>query len=74
MNLIRVKAFADAKKFHIEETEHQKIRIFVREAAQNNQANKKILASLAEFYEIPQNKLKMISGHQSPNKIIQILE
>ena len=74
MNIIRVKAFPESKKPFIEETSHQVLRIFIREPAQNNQANKAVLDAVAEHYTIPRTKLKMISGHRSLNKMIQILE
>ena len=74
MNIIRVKAFPDAKKFHIEETAPQTLRIFVREEAQRNMANTAVLEAVADFYKIPRNKLRLISGHQGQNKMIQIME
>ncbi len=74
MNIIRVKAFPESKKSFIEEIDHQVLRVFIREPAQNNQANKAVLNAIAEYYSIPENKLRIISGHRSLNKIIQILE
>ncbi len=74
MNIVRVKAFPESKKPFIEETDHQVLRIFIREPAQNNQANKAVLNAVAEHYTIPRTKLKIISGHRSLNKMIQILE
>ena len=73
MNLIRIKAFPDAKKASIEETAPQVVRVFVREPAQDNQANKAVLAAIAAFYEIPVNKLRLIAGHRAMNKTVQIL-
>ncbi len=73
MNLIRIKAFPDAKKASIEETTHQVVRVFVREPAKDNQANKAVLAAVAAFYEIPANKLRLIAGHRAMNKTVQIL-
>jgi uncharacterized protein YggU (UPF0235/DUF167 family) len=74
MHLIRVKAFPDAKKQSIQEIEPHKLRIFVREPAQNNQANKKIIALLADFYGITPQKIRMIAGHQGQNKTFQVYE
>jgi uncharacterized protein YggU (UPF0235/DUF167 family) len=37
-------------------------------------ANEAVLKAVAEFYSIPRNKLRMISGHRGLNKIVQILE
>ena len=74
MNLIRIKAFPNSKKQAIEETAPQVLRVFVREDAQQNRANDAVIRAVAEYYSIPRNKLRMISGHQKQSKLIQILE
>jgi uncharacterized protein YggU (UPF0235/DUF167 family) len=74
MNLIRIKAFPNAKKFAIEETAPQVLRVFVREDAKENRANDAIIRAVAAYYSIPRNKLRMISGHQKQGKLIQIQE
>ncbi len=74
MITIRVKATAHAKKASIEQIAPQTLRITVRESAENNQANKKILELVAEYYELPVNKVRIISGHTMPNKMIRILD
>ena len=71
--IIRVRAFPDAKKEYIEETEQHVLRIFVREPAKDNRANRKILDLTADFYTIPRNKLRLISGHHGMSKLIEIL-
>jgi uncharacterized protein YggU (UPF0235/DUF167 family) len=74
MNIIRVRAKPGQKNQSVSEISEKTLRISVREPAENNQANRKILELVAEFYEIPHNKLRMISGHAKPGKIIQILD
>lgn len=74
MNLIRIKAFPDSKKTALEETEPKVLRVFVREDAKQNRANDAVIRAVAEYYHIPRNKLRMISGHMKQSKIIQILE
>jgi uncharacterized protein YggU (UPF0235/DUF167 family) len=49
MNLIRIKAFPNAKKFAIEETAPQVLRVFVREDAQQNRANDAVIRAVAEY-------------------------
>ncbi len=71
--IIKVRAFPDAKKAHIEEIEPYVLRIFVREPAKNNLANRKIVSVVADFYQIPENKLRMITGHRGMSKMIEIL-
>jgi uncharacterized protein YggU (UPF0235/DUF167 family) len=74
MNLIRIKAFPNSKKPAIEETAPQVLRVFVREDAQQNRANDAVMRAVAEYYKLPRNKLRMISGHQKQSKMIQILD
>jgi uncharacterized protein YggU (UPF0235/DUF167 family) len=74
MNLIRIKAFPNSKKPAIEETAPQVLRVFVREDAQQNRANDAVMRAVADYYKLPRNKLKMISGHQKQSKMIQILD
>lgn len=74
MKLIRIKAFPNAKKPAIEEIAPQVLRVFVREDAQQNRANDAVIRTVAEYYNLPRNKLRMISGHHKQSKIIQILE
>lgn len=74
MNIIRVKAFPDSKKAAIEEVAEKTLRIFIREPAQENQANRAVIRAVANHYDIPENKLRMISGHRGLNKMIQVLE
>ncbi len=71
--IIRVRAFPDAKKEYIEEVEQHVLRIFVREPAKDNRANRKILDLISDFYTIPKNKLRMISGHHGMSKMIEVL-
>ncbi len=71
---IRVKAFPDAKKEHIEMVSDQQLRIFVREPAQDNRANKRIRELVAQHYSVPENTVRMISGHQHMNKIFELNE
>ena len=73
MNLIRIKAFPDAKRDHVEETAPHVLRVFVREAPQHNMANRAVIRAVAKFYQIPEKRLRMISGHQKQSKILQVL-
>lgn len=74
MNLIRIKAFPDARKAAVEEVSPKVLRVFVREDAQENRANHAVIRAVGAFYNIPHNKLRMISGHQKQAKILQIIE
>lgn len=73
MNLIRVKAFPDAKKAHIEETSPNVFRVFVREPAERNMANQAVIKAVATHLGIPAKQLIIKTGHRSLNKTLTIL-
>lgn len=72
MNIIRIKAFPQSKKPAVEETAPQVLRVFVREDAKENRANDAVIRTVAAYYNIPKNKLRMISGHHQQNKLLEI--
>ena len=74
MNLIRLRVTAPAKKFSIIEMGPNVVYISVKEPPVNNRANEAVISAAAKFYGIPENKLRMISGHQKPSKILRILD
>jgi uncharacterized protein YggU (UPF0235/DUF167 family) len=74
MNIVRVKAFPDSPKESIEETAPGSFRIFVREPAERNEANRRILEVLALHLGLPPSRLRMIKGHKEPAKLIEIRE
>ncbi len=71
---ISLKVFPNAKKEFIEEISPGKLRIFTREPARDNRANKAITRIVAEFYRVPIAKIRIIHGHHAQGKIIEILE
>ena len=73
MTTIRIKAFPDSKKAHIEETETDVLRVYVRESAERNMANRAVIAAVAAHLGIPAKKLVMKTGHREQNKTLTIL-
>ncbi|HEC30814.1 MAG TPA: DUF167 domain-containing protein, partial [Candidatus Yonathbacteria bacterium] len=49
---IRVRAFPGAKKELVKEEGEDKLKIFVREPAQNNLANRRIMQLVAEYAKV----------------------
>ncbi len=71
---IRVEAYPGAKKEKIEKVNNDIFRIEVKEKAERNLANKKILFLLATYFGLSVNKLRLISGHRSRRKIIAVID
>jgi len=69
---VRVRVKADAKKETVLETENQTFSISVKEPAQQNMANQRVKEILALHYGVPPQKVSMITGHRSPQKMFAI--
>lgn len=67
---LKVKVFTNAKKDKLEKISEGRFQCFVREKPENNLANKKMLALLAEHLNLPIRKLKITKGQRQPNKIV----
>ena len=70
--LIRVKVTAKAKKDDVKEVKEGLFEIRVREKKEAGLANRKMLSILAGYFGLPEKKIKIIKGHRSPSKIIDI--
>lgn len=69
---VKVKVVTGAKKEKLTVLSDNSLAIAVKEKAERNMANKRIRELLAEHFEIPIGKIRMIKGHRSPNKIFEI--
>ena len=69
---IRVRVKADQKIESIEKIEEDRYAISVKEKAERNNANNRALDLLSETLKVPKGKIKIITGHHMPNKIMFI--
>lgn len=69
---IRVNATPNAKKEIVTRISVERYNISVREPAERNLANRRIRELLARDLSIPENAVRLISGHRSPHKIFSI--
>ncbi len=46
--------------------------VSVKEKAERNMANIRVLELIAMYFEIPKNKVRIIKGHKHPSKIFSI--
>lgn len=68
---IKVKVMTGAKKVKILKKSEDHFEISVKEPAERNMANKKILELVREYFKV-YNNIKIISGHRAPCKIISL--
>ena len=69
---IKVKVTAGAKKELIEKIKDDEYRIFVREPAERNLANERVCTLVAHEIGIARPKVRIVSGHHSPSKILSV--
>lgn len=69
---IHVKVTAGAKTESLTLKSPDHLLISVREPAKNNQANKRVISLLAEHFKLPEQKIRLISGHHSSSKLFSI--
>ena len=69
---IRVMVQPRAKLDNLRELAADRFEIKVRAKAERNLANDRVREILADRYHVPIEKVKIISGHRHPHKIISI--
>lgn len=70
--LIKVKVNVLSKEDKVIKKSEDSFEVFVKVDAQRNMANKKIIELLAEYFNLPQHRVRMIKGFKESNKIFNI--
>ena len=70
--LIHVKVTADSNKEKLEKVRDTSFKISVKEPALENKANKRVIEIIAGHFSVPTSKIKIITGHHMPGKILEI--
>jgi uncharacterized protein YggU (UPF0235/DUF167 family) len=69
---IKVSVLAGAKKESFEKKSENSFKISVKEKAERNEANTRILELVSNHFKIPTNKVRIINGHHHPSKLLSI--
>lgn len=69
---IKVKVVAGAKKEQVVKNSPNSYSVSVREPAERNLANGRVMELVAHDVGIPKGKIRIVSGHHSPSKILSI--
>lgn len=69
---VKVRVIAGAKKEMAEEVSAGHFKMSVKEPAERNLANRRIIELVAAHYKLPPKRVRIISGHTSPSKILSI--
>ena len=71
---IKAKVIVDAKKEKIIKKSKNHFEISVKESAERNLANKKVVELVRDYFKVYNGDVRIVSGHHSPSKIISIPE
>jgi uncharacterized protein YggU (UPF0235/DUF167 family) len=74
MDYIHVKVTAGAKKEKFTEKSKDHFVASVKEKAERNMANARVLELVAEYFKVPVKKVRIVNGHRNPSKLIVIDE
>ena len=69
---IKIKAVPGAKKELFEQEKENVFKIKVKEPARMNLANKRIIELVARHFKVPTRKVKIVSGHHHPHKLLSV--
>ena len=69
---IKVKAFPKSKKEEIKEVAEGRFEIKIKEKAEKNLANQRIIEILAQHFKVEKEDVKIINGHHHPSKLLSI--
>jgi uncharacterized protein YggU (UPF0235/DUF167 family) len=68
----RMHVMPEAGREHVEERARDSYMVSVREPAEQNLANRSAIRLLARHLKIPSAKIRILSGHHRPGKIVSI--
>lgn len=69
---IKIKVVPDSKEEIVKKISEDHFEIRVKEPAENNQANTRILVLIREYFGSTAKAIRIVSGHHSPSKIISV--
>ena len=72
MQYIHAKVTPGVKKESLKQVSADHFEISVREKAERNLANSRVLELLARHFKVPKSKVRIINGHRSPSKLLVV--
>lgn len=71
---IKVVVNVNSKKENLIQKNKDHFEIWVKEKAENNMANKKVIELLAKHFSISSKNIRIINGHHHPHKLLVVDE
>lgn len=69
---VKVKVFAGARKEQVKEVGENRYEIHVKEKAERNMANSRVIELVAGLYKVSSRAVKIFNGHQAPSKLLSV--
>lgn len=69
---IHVKVTAGMKKESFKQKSEDHFEISVKEKAERNMANSRVIEIVAKHFGVPVNKVRIVNGHRSPSKLLVV--
>lgn len=69
---IKVRVTPAAKKESFRKKSEDHFEISVKEEAKQNMTNRRVVEVVAKELGVPKEKIRIISGHRSPSKILSV--
>ncbi|MCR4334148.1 MAG: DUF167 family protein [Patescibacteria group bacterium] len=67
---IKLRVVTNAKKEKINKISEDHFEIWIREKAERNMANRRVVEVMKKYFKT--GKIRIVSGHHSPSKIISV--
>ena len=71
---IKVRVKTGQKKESVVEKSNTSFSISVKEKPERNSANTRVITIVAERLGVPAKKVRIISGHHAPSKLLSIID
>lgn len=69
---IKVSVIAGANKEFFSERKENYFEISIKEKAERNMANIRVLELVAEHFKVSKNKVRIVNGHHHPSKLLTV--
>lgn len=69
---ITVKVVAGAKRESVKQITPERFEISVREEAERNMANRRVVAIIAAHFGVSEKQVRIVKGHRGPAKLLSI--
>jgi len=69
---IHIKVTAGARKESWKQKSRDHFEVSVKEKAEHNMANARVIELVAEYFKVPINKVRIVNGHHHPSKLLVI--